>query len=114
MRAGAPESPGLLSPAHSEASSGVVTTETLSNKVSQLRRSRKEYRAALERFTHNLGELGLDQEDVPSCWRLALGQRLLDRRQEEAKTVEQVEAEMECLGRLEIGQDDVEGEGIEV
>ena len=92
----------------------MVTTETLSNKVSQLRRSRKEYRAALERFTHNLGELGLDQEDVPSCWRLALGQRLLDRRQEEAKTVEQVEAEMECLGRLEIGQDDVEGEGIEV
>ena len=36
MTAGAPESPGLLSPPHSEVSSGAVTPETLSKKVSRL------------------------------------------------------------------------------
>ena len=84
----------------------MVTTETLSNKVSQLRRSRKEYRAALERFTHNLGELGLEREDVPSSSRLDLGQRLLDRSQEEAKAVAQAEAQVERLRRQEIGEDE--------
>ena len=90
-----------------------VTPETLLNRVSRIRRSGKEYSAALDRFTHNLGELGLEREDVPSRSWLALGLRLLDRGHEEVKAVVQAEAHLERLGRLEIGVDDNGGEGIE-
>ena len=93
-RAGTSEFPGLQtrqetpSPARSEASSGAVTPETLSDKVSRLRRSGEEYIVALKGFTDILSELGLEREDIPSRSRLALGQLLINRRQEEAETVE--------------------------
>ena len=78
--------PYLVAPslAGSEASSGVATSEILSEKISRLRRSEEEYSAAFEQFTDSVCELGLECEDVLSRLQPALGQDLLNRRQEEA------------------------------
>ena len=62
-----------------------------------------------------MSEMSLKLEYVPSRSRLALGQLLTDRRQEEAETVERAEALREYLGRMEDEEDDVESKdtGIE-
>ena len=68
--------------------------------------------SAPERLTYNLGEPALGLEDLLPRSRLALDQHLLDKRQEEAMTVEQAEEQWERLERLEIGKGDDEGMGI--
>ena len=67
----------------------------LSEKISRLQRSGEEYIAALEQFIDTLGKWGLKRGDVQSRPRLALGQVLFDRRQEEAETIQQAEAHVE-------------------
>ena len=98
--------PSATSPTGSEASSGAVTPEILLEKISRLRRSGEEYSAALEQFIDTLGKRGLERGDVQSRSRLALGQFLIDRRQEEAETIQQAKAHVERPGRLEDVEDD--------
>ena len=83
----------------------------LSEKISRLQRSGEEYIAALEQFIDTLGKRGLEHGDVQSHSRLALGQVLFDRRQEEAETIQQAEAHVERPERLEdVEDDDVSGD----
>ena len=61
----------------------------------QLRRLGEEYGVALKQSTGSLRELVLDREDVPPRLRPALGQALLNRRQEEAEMIEQAETQLQ-------------------
>ena len=74
--------------ANSEVSPGVVTSTTLSEKISRLLRSGEEYGAAFEQFIHSLCKMDLECENIQSRSQLVLGRDLINRRQEEEETVE--------------------------